>query len=65
MDVSTLCVNLLNQLDIRDSTTNSKLTGLGETVYMFNKYELKEYTSNVITAIVFELVDALQSLKHD
>ena len=65
MDVSTLCVNLLNQLSIRDSTTNSKITGLGETVYMFNEYELKEYTSNVITAIVPELLDAIQSLKHD
>jgi hypothetical protein len=65
MDVSTLCVNLLNQLNIRDSTANSKITGLGETVYMFNKYELKEYTSNVITTIVPELLDAMQSLKHD
>ena len=65
MDVSTLCVNLLNELDIRDSTANSKVGGYAETVYMFNKYELKEYTSNVITAIVPELLDAIQSLKHD
>ena len=65
MDVSTLCVNLLNQLSIRDSTANSKIDGYAETVYMFNKYELKEYTSSVITAIVPELFDAIQSLKHD
>ena len=65
MDVSTLCVNLLNQLSIRDSTANSKIDGYAETVYIFNKYELKEYTSNVITAIVPELFDAIQSLKHD
>ena len=65
MDVSTLCVNLLNQLSIRDSTANSKIDGYAETVYMFNKYELKEYTSSVITAIVPELLDAIQSLKHD
>jgi hypothetical protein len=65
MDVSTLCVNLLNQLNIRDSTANSKINGYAETVYMFNKYELKEYTSNVISAIVPELLDAIQSLKHD
>jgi hypothetical protein len=65
MDVSTLCVNLLNQLSIRGSTANSKLNGYAETVWMFNEYELREYTSNVITAIVPELLDAIQSLKHD
>ena len=62
MDVSTLCVNLLNQLSIRDSTANSKIDGYAETVY---KYELKEYTSSVITAIVPDFFDAIQSLKHD
>jgi len=65
MDVSTLCVNLLNQLNIRDSTANSKITGLGEIVWMFNNSELKEYTNNVITELVPEILDTIQSLKHD
>ncbi len=65
MDISTLCLKLLNQLNIRSSTTNSKLTGLGETVWMFNESELKEYTNNVIAEIVPEIFEAIKSLKHD
>ena len=65
MDVYTLCLKLLNQLNIRDSTTNSETTGLAETVWMFNNSELKEYTNNVIAEIVPEIFEAIRSLKDD
>jgi hypothetical protein len=65
MEVKLLCSKLLIADNIRSSTANSKLNGYAETVWMFNEYELREYTSNVITAIVPELLDAIQSLKHD
>ena len=65
MDINSLCRELLVNADIRNSTANSKIHNYAETVWMFNEYELKEYTSNVITAIVPELLDAIQSLKHD
>jgi hypothetical protein len=65
MDINSLCRELLVNADIRNSTTNSKTSFFAETVWMFNEYELREYTSNVITAIVPELLDAIQSLKHD
>ena len=65
MDLSSLCRELLVNANIRNSTVNSKTGYFGETVWMFNEWELKEYTSNVITAIVPELLDVIQPLKHD
>ena len=65
MDIANLCSALLISNDIRNSTANSKINGFAERVWMFNETELREYTSNVITVIVPELLDAIQSLKHD
>jgi hypothetical protein len=65
MDIANLCSKLLIAGNIRDSTANSEINGFAETVWMFNNHELREYTNNVITAIVPELLDAIQSLKHD
>jgi hypothetical protein len=65
MDITNLCSALLILSDIRSSTANSKINGYAERVWMFNDAELREYTSNAITAIVPELLDAIQSLKHD
>ena len=65
MNLSNLLHKLLVAGDIRNSTVNSKLDGYAERVWMFNDTELKAYTSNVITFAVPEILDAIESLKHD
>jgi hypothetical protein len=65
MNLFILCSKLLIAGEIRNSTTNSKLDGYAERVWMFNDTELKTYTSNAIISTVPEILDTIQSLKHD